>query len=233
MRGRRRKITEDDAKTLGSQIPGLSLFVIMLAFFIVLNSVSIIKAERAKPMMEGVEQAFASRISDREDWLPSSSPDEGKSIGEGRTIDKIERIFSSHISGMKTQKDENSGTLLMRMKYDDFAAAVSSAGAGADANAEFMRTLTSMLKASNAGQSYRMDVFLQTGENPAEIQNDQPQKMAVVMRDLGAMAQSLEKAGLPQRLLTIGMEQGQEGTVELLFRPHVTYDPSRAAQEAE
>lgn len=233
MRGRRRKITEDNAKTLGSQIPALSLFVIMLAFFIVLNSVSIIKAERAKPMMEGVEKAFASKISEREDLLPSSSPDEGKNIGEGRTIDKIERIFSAHIAGVKTQKDDSSGTLLMRMKYDAFAAAVSGVGTGADTNAEFMLTLTSMMKSSSAGQPYRMDVFLQIGENPAVMQNDQPQKMAVLMRDLGAMAQTLEKAGLPQRLLTVGMEQGSEGIVELLFRPHVAYDPSGTTKEAE
>jgi hypothetical protein len=233
MRNRRRKIVEEDSKTLGSQIPGLSMFVIMLAFFIVLNSVSVIKPERAKPMMEGIEQAFASKIMEREDWLPSSSPDDEKSVGGGRTIDRVERMFSAHIAGIKTQKDEGSGTLLMRIKYADFAAAVSSVGAGADANADFMRTLTSMMKSSAAGQPYRMDVFLLTGENPPALQNDQPQKMAVLMRDLGALAQTLEQAGLPQKLLTIGMEQGQEGMVELLFRPHVPYNPLGKTGEAE
>ncbi len=233
MRNRRRKIVEEDSKTLGSQIPGLSMFVILLAFFIVLNSVSIIKEERAKPMMEGIEQAFASKISEREDWLPSSAPDDKNGLGEGRTIDRVERMFSAHIAGIQTQKDEGSGTLLMKIKYADFAAAVSSVGAGADANANFMRTLTSMMKASAAGQPYRMDVFLQTGENPPALQNDQPQKMAVLMRDLGALAQALEQAGLPQKLLTIGMEQGQDGMVELLFRPHVAYNPLGETGEAE
>lgn len=233
MRNRRRKIIEEDSKTLGSQIPGLSLFVIMLAFFIVLNSVSIIKEERAKPMMEGIEQAFASKITEREDWLPSSSPDDQKGLGEGRTIDRVERMFSAHIAGIQTQKDEGSGTLLMKVKYADFAAAISNVGAGADANADFMRTLTSMMKSSAAGQPYRMDVFMQTGENPPALQNDQPQKMAVLMRDLGALAQALEQAGLPQKLLTIGMEQGQEGMVELLFRPHAPYNPLGKTGEPE
>ena len=225
MRGRRRRITEEDSKTLGSQIPSLSLFVIMLAFFIVLNAISTVKDEKVKPMLQAVEEAFASKINQVEDWESSSAPDEEKSINEGRVIDRMETMFTAHIAGIETQKDEGSGTLLMRMKYSDFTAAVTSVGANAPANTDFMRTLTSMLRSDAAHQPYRMDAFLQVGENPSTLQSEQPQKMAVLMRDLGVLAQHLEEAGLPQKLMTIGIEQGPEGMIELLFRPHVPYNP--------
>lgn len=225
MRGRRRKITDDDSKTLGSQIPSLSLFVIMLAFFIVLNAISTFNAERARPLMESVEQAFATRIMPTDSWQTSLSEDEEKAAGEGRVIDRVNAMFTAHIVGVQTQKDEDSGSLLMRMKYSDFAAAITDVGSDASANSDFMRTLVSMMRSDNAGQPYRMDAFLQVGEDPSELQNEQPQKMSVLMRDLGTLAQQLENAGLPQKLLSIGMEQGQEGMIELLFRPHVPYNP--------
>ena len=176
-------------------------------------------------MMQAVEEAFASKINQVEDWESSTAPDEEHSINEGRVIDRMDAMFTAHIAGVKTQKDEGSGTLLMRMKYSDFTAAVTSVGANAPANNDFMRTLTSMLRSDQARQPYRMDAFLQVGENPSELQNEQPQKMAVLMRDLGVLADHLEGAGLPQKLMTIGIEQGSEGMIELLFRPHVPYNP--------
>ena len=225
MRGRRRTIREDNSKSLGSQIPGLSMFVILLAFFIVLNSISTIKEDKVKPLMESIDQAFASKVNQSEDWQPSTAPDEQKGAGEGRLIDRMEAMFSARIAGIETQKDESTGTLLMRMKYNDFSAAVTGESADPAEQAAFMRTLVSMMRSEAAGQPYRMDIFLQVGENPAELQSEQPQKMAVLMRDMGTLAQQLEKSGLPQKLMTIGMEQGQENMIELLFRPHVPYNP--------
>ncbi len=219
MKGRRRKIVVDDTKSLASQIPALSLFVIMLAFFIMLNSVSVFKEEKAKPLMDSIEEAFALKI---------NAPESGKfpaqeQTDEGRVIDRMEGLFQGHIAGVQTQKDDGRGVLLMRMPYADLSAAVSHIGDKAAENKKFMETLTTMLRASAAGQPYRMDIFLQVDENPARMQDDQPQKMKVLMRDLGVLAQQLENAGLSQRLLSVGLEKGQSGTVELLFRPHEAY----------
>lgn len=223
MKGRRRKIAADDTKSLGSQIPPLSLFIVMLAFFIMLNSISVIKEDKAKPLMDSLEEAFASRMSADENWQPATTASEAASADEGRVIDHAERLFQAHIAGVQTQKDDGRGVLLMRMSYADLSAAVSGIGDKAAENKKFMETLASMLRSSAAGQPYRMDVFLQVDDNPAMMQNDQPQKMSVLMRDLGVLAQQLEKAGLPQRLLSVGLEKGQNGTVELLFRPHQAY----------
>lgn len=229
MKSSRRRFIADDSKTLGSQIPGLSLFIILLAFFIMLNSISIIKHEKAKPLMDSVEEAFAAKIIDNENWQPSTAQSDDLGTEEGRTPVRIEALFQAHIAGIQTQQDDMTGTLLMRMSYTDFAAAVTSLGDAGAKNTAFLKTLVSMMRSSAAGQPYRMDIFLQVDDNPAAMARKQPQKMAVLMRDLGALAQALEKAGLPQRLMSVGMEKGQNGYVELLFRPHHTYDPS--AQE--
>lgn len=231
MKSSRRRFINDDSKSLGSQMPGLSLFIILLAFFIMLNSISVIKEEKVKPLMDSVEEAFAARIVNNENWLPATSPSEEKGSEEGRTLQRIEALFQSHIAGIETQKDEMTGALLMRMPYDDFAKAVSSVGDKATQNEAFMKTLTSMMRSSHAGQPYRMDIFLQVDDNPATMHRKQPQKMTVLMRDLSTLAQSLEKAGLSQRLMSIGMEKGQSGHVELLFRPHIPHNRISQAED--
>ena len=223
MKGRRRKIVADESPSLGSQMPRLALFVIMLAFFIMLNSVSLIKEEKAKPLMDSIEEAFASKITANENWQPSTAPAPDMGVYEGRVLDRMEGLFQGHIAGIQTQKDDNRGVLLMRMSYADLSAAVTNIGDKAAQNKKFMETLSSMLRASASGQLYRMDILLQVDDNPAILQDDQPQKMKVLMHDLGALAQQLEKAGLPQRLLSVGLEKGQSGSVELLFRPHEAY----------
>lgn len=232
MSGRRRKIEQDSGRSLGSQIPGLSMFVILLAFFIVLNSISVIKEERARPLMKSIESAFATRIDQDVVWQPSSNPSDDLQVREGRTIDKLEAMFSSRISGLEVKKDDNTGTLLLRMKYSEFSDAVSHLDGESSTAQEFLRTLVSLLRADMSGYTYRMDAFVQMGSNPASLQNQQPQKMAATMKQMGSVAQTLEQAGLPQKLMSMGMEKGDEGMVELLFRPHVPYNPLGEAREA-
>lgn len=233
MKGRRRKIVDSDAKTLGSQIPGLSLFIILLAFFIVLNSISVYKEEKATTLMESVEKAFSTKIAERENWQPASNPSDDENIREGRTTDRIEAVFSSRISGLEAKTDDASGTLLLRMPYDDFKKEVMGAASAENSDSGFIRTLVSILRADMSGYPYRMDVFVQIDENPASMQNKQPKKMSDLIKDLGQMGQALESAGLPQKLLTAGIEQGAAGQVEILFRPHVAYNPLHESRVEE
>jgi hypothetical protein len=182
--------------------------------------------------MDSVEEAFAARMVATDNWQPATAPSDDMGTEEGRTPQRIEALFQSQVAGIQTQKDDLTGTLLIRMSYDDFAAAVTSLGAQGQKNEAFLKTLASLLRTAQAGQPYRMDIFLQVDDNPASITRKQPQKMAVIMRDLGVLAQALEKAGLPQRLISVGMEKGQSGYVELLFRPHMSYQlDSKAAEE--
>jgi hypothetical protein len=52
MRSRRRKITQDESRSLGSQILGLTMFIMLLAFFIILNSISTFNQEKVMPCVK-------------------------------------------------------------------------------------------------------------------------------------------------------------------------------------
>lgn len=169
--------------------------------------------------------AFSTQVSEDVVWQPSSNPSDDLQVHEGRTIDKLEAMFSSRIAGLDVKKDDNSGTLLLRMKYGDFSSAVHNLGGDDRRSQEFLRTLVSLLRAEMSGHTYRMDAFVQVAQNPPSMQNQQPQKMAEAIKQLGEVAQALEAAGLPQKLMTIGLEKGDDGMIELLFRPHVPYNP--------
>ncbi|MFN3827071.1 MAG: flagellar motor protein MotB [Micavibrio sp.] len=233
MKGRRRKITDGDAKTLGSQIPGLSLFIILLAFFIVLNSISVYQEDKATSLMESVERAFSTKITERENWQPSSIPSDDEQVREGRTTDRIEAVFSSRISGLETQMDDTTGTLLLRMPYDDFKKSVNNAVEGGGTVDPLVRTLVSILRADMSGYPYRMDVYVQVDKNPASMQNREPQKISTLLTELGEIGAVLGRAGLPEKLMTVGIEEGEEGMVELLFKPHVPYNPLHESRTSE
>jgi hypothetical protein len=62
-------------------------------------------------------------------------------------------------------------------------------------------------------------------ENPARIQNQEPQRMAETIRNVAAIARDIEKAGLQARLMTIGLQKGDPEMVDLIFQKHVPFQP--------
>lgn len=225
MRSRRRKITQDESRSLGSQILGLTMFIMLLAFFIILNSISTFNKEKIQPLRESLQMAFTSTLTTSVDLDPSIVSTTDKENSEGKVTARLERLFSANIAGVEAKTDDGTGTILLRMKYDDFKKAVSAAEAGVSSKSDFMRTLVSLVRTDMSGFTYRMDAFVQVKGNPAHMQNREPQKISAIMSDLSGIAMRLGKTGLPDRLMSFGIEEGDEGMVEILFRPHIPYNP--------
>jgi hypothetical protein len=70
-----------------------------------------------------------------------------------------------------------------------------------------------------------VDIFLDISNNPAEMKVHEPQKLASEMKRMTRIASKIEEAGLPVKLMTVGLTKGDPGTVELFFRPHFQYNP--------
>lgn len=225
MRSRRRKIIQDESKTLGSQILGLTMFIMLLAFFIILNSISTFNQEKVQPLRESLQMAFTSTLTTSIDLDPSIVSTTDKETSEGKVTARLERLFSANVAGVEAQTDNGSGTILLRMKFDDFKKAVDAAVTGTSPKSDFMRTLVSLVRTDMSGFTYRMDVFVQVNGNPAHMQNREPQKIDAIMDDLAGIAMRLGRTGLPDKLMSFGIEDGDDGMVEILFRPHVPYNP--------
>ena len=237
VRGRRRRVSTGTARSMGSQLLGLSLFIMLLAFFIVLNAISAYEETKVRPIIESLGFTFASRILEPQvDERPSVTKDAQPSIHEGDTLDRIQALFNSQLPGHETVKSERKGTMYVKLPFDEFEQAVMAAGqqnalddqvgAGKFLKGFFLPTLVALVETENTRRPYRMDILLNMDDNPAHVQNTQPQQLASKVRRLNDIAAKLESAGLPTNLVSIGLQKGETDMVELLFRIHIPFNPA-------
>ncbi|MCB9996497.1 MAG: flagellar motor protein MotB [Rhodospirillales bacterium] len=229
---------------MSGQLLGLSLFIMLLAFFIVLNAISSYEETKIKPVMESLGYTFSSRMeaANIEDH-PSMREDDDTSINEGDTVDRIKALFTAQIPSHEAVVSHTKGVMYMRLPFEDFEAAVMAVGQrnALDQKQEsakflsgfFLPTLVALMKTDTVSAPYRMDILLNIEENPAQLQNQQPKKLSAVMKQMSRLAAKIEDAGLSTKLISTGLQKGRPGMVELLFRPHVPFNPLEGTLEDE
>lgn len=235
MRRRRRKIDTDSAAASGGQLLALSLFIMMLAFFIILNAISNYEQAKVKPVLKSLETALSSKVTERDDEVPPVTPDAARFSGEGDALEHLQSLFASEIPSNTAKIDRSEGTMHVTLSLDDFEAAVMAMGAPEEKGKEtgagkilkgfFLPALIALVKNDAVGKPYRMDIMANIGGNPAAQENRDPQRLRQMETRLSAIARKMGDSGLPERLMSVGLKKGSPGTVELLFRPHIPYSP--------
>ncbi len=223
---RRRRFIRLEEKTLGSQLMTLSLFVMLLAFFIVINAISTFETNRVKPIMKSLGQTFATRLDVTVDDRPSPTESEDMSMGSGDVLERIEAMFNTHIPGPDTKVERNpiSGIMTVTVPFDRFAEAMALVASG-KTDAVFTPMIVGLMRSNQAGLSYRMDMTLAVPMEPPAYLRTQPEAMWAALRSLNTLALDLEEAGLAQKYFTIGMQKGAPGRLEIVFSRHRPYDP--------
>ncbi len=211
----------------------LSLFIMLLAFFIVLNSLSSYEEAKTALVQRSVELAFSSSAQ-REDYSPSVTPDPVKSVKEGDAFERLEVLFQSEIVSFELTKSKSQGIMMIEVPYDKFSEAMLAVNqqdltktpSRLEARGNFfLPTLVSLLKTEIEGAATRMEIYLHTAENPAKVQNQAPRELKEVINDLGVFSARLNKQGIPQKLLNIGIAKGDPEFVNLVFRRYVPFSP--------
>lgn len=233
---RRRNIAQGQASGIGSQILGLSLFIMLLAFFMVLNSISQYEQKKSENIFKNLEDTFSARISQAGNDKPSIIRAEEKQLGEGDVLEQVEAYFTAHIPGFKAVKDKQRGIMVVQVPRTDFEDAVKTLGAEkTEGNAfadGFLPVLAALMRSEQRGLPYRMDITYQMDGNPARLQNSAPQRMADAIRTVAGMAAAIEKAGLKPQLMTAGLQEGNPEVVELVFQPHAAFRDDTGQKKA-
>lgn len=230
---RRRKINTDTGGGMGQHLLGLSLFIMLLAFFIVLNAISSFEQTKVRPVIDSLGQTFASRIDAAGNEQPSPTAESTQSDGEGDTLDRLEALFRAQLPSADLTVSKNRGIMFARVSYSDFEAAIMAIGQQTAMDSApmsfskgfFLPTLVSLLHTDRAGMTLRMDALVNMADNPAQVQTREPQRMAQEIAQLGRLSDKLERSGIPAKQQSIGLQQGPEGTVDLMFRPYVPFNP--------
>lgn len=232
-RKRRRRNEAISSGTDTGQMMNLALFIMLLAFFIVLNSLSSYEEIKTEKVKRSVELAFSKDKKIKED-MPSTTPDPAQSLKEGHTFDRLDALFKSQIASFETTKSKSRGVMMVRVPYADFEKSMNALGqknllnypSRRDVRGNFfLPTLTSLLRADIDGAPTRMEIMLHTNSNPAELQNQKPRNLNKVILVAGQFSQKLEKQGMPQKLVNIGVSKGNPEFIDLVFRKYIPFSP--------
>lgn len=230
---RRRNETVSASSANAGQMMSLALFIMLLAFFIVLNAISSYEDLKTEKVRRSVEMAFSNDPQMKEE-LPSTRDDPAKSMKEGHTFDRLDALFESEIASFEATSSKSSGVMMVRVPYEDFSKAIMAIGQkdllqyptrSAVRGNFFLPTLVSLLRADIDGAPTRMEILVFTNDNPAELQNQVPADLAEVMNRVGTFSRRLEEQGMPQKLVNIGVAKGNPDFVDLVFRKYIPFSP--------
>jgi hypothetical protein len=217
---KRRKIKSDDGGgALATQFLALSLFIMLLAFFIVLTASSDTTPVKSAPLIESLEKTFASKIEGM-DKKPAKVEDKEQSTGQGQSLESIKGLLKSQGLPFTVEKMEGNSLMYLRMRREDF---INSFGIKEKKltreQSVFLSKLLILLRPSDKVLTYSVDVFVGLGENPAQMALEYPDKTksSVVLAD--KLASLLIAQKFPKKLITIGLHQGAAGYIDMYFKP--------------
>ncbi len=215
---------------------GLSLFIMLLSFFLILNSMSSFEIDKAASVISSVNNAFAFGAQ-RDRIVPAIQTPVETSHRKGDALDDVEALFNAQIKPFRLVRNRLGTEMHVRMSLSDFKALMDGIGKTEITESNmldgqggaFLPTLVSVLQTAETVQPYHMDLTINTGGNPALMQNENPETLKAYAETATYFGQNLESAGLSRKFLSVGLGGGAENTVELLFR---RYQPFRVVDQA-
>jgi hypothetical protein len=213
---------------MASQFLGLSLFIMLLSFFIILNALSTFETIKSQEILNSLNTSFS-----LERPVALSAPGKvesfDQSINEGSILDNLQSYFTSQIADVKAKQNRAGTEMHIRMPFDKFQEAIASALTvqknpdrpdGVDRS--FLPTLVSLMDTQNT-TPYRMDIMIASPLSPEKLVSEAPEKYKRMSQDVAAIAKKLEDSGMPVKFLSVGIGTGQEGMVDLYFRRHEAF----------
>lgn len=229
---------------MANQFLSLALFIMLLSFFIVLNTLSNFQEMKSRPVLKSLAIAFSSQEIGEEE-APSIEETVKQSFKKGEALDNINGLFEAQIAGFEAKQNRFGTEMHIRVPLRHLKRGIMSSNGGSSEATKaydgiereddkalqslqsgfFLPTLVSLLKAEDTRVSYRMDMVLNVPYIPSKMQNQSPKRLQEPSLSIGEIARHLEEAGLPKKLYSMGLAQGKEAYVDLFFRRYERFDP--------
>jgi hypothetical protein len=211
----------------GTSVIFVSLYLLLLAFFIFLHSISVPKEERIRSVLGSVNIAFKGLS--KETPADEQKTLSGEEQGTQQFHAKLRNVFETAVPLVESKITEGgtrlqfsiplgqlfkSGSLELRGLKDDFLI---------DVAATLIRR----------NQNVATDVEILIGTGP-RLPSSSDSANDLASRRIDGLAQHLMNQGVPSRNISIGLEQGDSGLVHFSFflRPALTFQfrPDGGAQ---
>ncbi len=213
---------------MANQFLSLALFLMLLSFFIVMNAVSGFEDNKAKPVMNSLALAFSNQITEQEK-APSPETTPLDVIREGDTLESLEGLFNAHIAGFQSTRNRLGTVMHTRASVGQFENAIDMleveyTDTPIGTRGSFVQTMVTLLRSAEKGKPYRVDMILNTPENPADFQKKSPSEFSGSLKRVSGFAETLERAGLPAKMVSAGLAQGESGFIDLYFYPYKPFN---------
>jgi hypothetical protein len=217
---------------MANQFLTLSLFIMLLAFFVVLNAMSTFDETKARPVMDSLFQAFTAREAVRDEQMDVLHPAFLET--EGSTLDQLQGFFRSEVPEAQIRKNRLGTIMQVRvpLSYFEHELASRGDGQGTGFGGDFSQMLVSLM-ASSVKVPYSMAMQINMKDSPSRAQNETPEIVTANLKKVAGFAERIEAAGLPKNLVTAGLGQGPEGTIDFYFRRYEPFHhPDSVAPES-
>ena len=214
---------------MANQFLSLSLFLMLLSFFIVMNAVSQFDDSKSEPVISSVSAAFTNQKDDFERKNPVSQQTPVVARGEGDTLEAVEGLFNAHISGFQATRNRLGTVMHVRTTISQLERVTDMTNVDYNNDelgkvGSFGQTMVTLLRSEKKKQPYRVDILMNVPEGPATLQQTSPEEFKRSLKRVSHFAERLEESGLPKKMVSIGMKKGEEGYVDLFFYRYKAFD---------
>jgi len=214
IRPRHPRLTPGSSHDGNGQLTALSLFLLLLAFFIVMNGVTGFAEHRAEPILQSVRQAFGTSIIPL-NIGPSLTPGPQRRTGSGLSMEDQIGTFRSEFPGLQANYMAGTGTLQIVM-----GASVLNRLLGLTGEKGVNPRLKEMIDAAanpdeTGGSPYEIIILI---NRRPEIYAASGGGDAAFDRLIVTWADALLEMGVPAKSLSIGWNSGPAGRVTLIVR---------------
>ena len=217
---------------MANQFLALSLFLMLLSFFIVMNAVSGYEETKTQPVMRSISLAFSNK-ENVEEFGPSDDPTIIMNVGSGDTLSKVKGLFEGQISNIQVTKNRLGTVMHIRVPVLSFKRAIEMPRLDNSAQAKlsnmdegsFLQTLVTLLRAEENNMPYRSDIILEVAYKPDSVEQGNLGQASKDLKAVAGFASKLEGYGLPKHYLSAGLMKGDSGYVSLYFRSYTPYSP--------
>ncbi len=222
---------------MANQFLSLAMFIMLLSFFIILNALSNFEDIKFRPVLNSLTTTFSNN-SPEDVYSPNVIESTKQSINEGDTLDKLKRLFNAHIVSSETNKNRLGTIMHIRMPLEQFQKSLLAPSRNNAVLAQsfgspgtFTPTLVSLMQTKETEIPYRMDLVLNSAEDPAALIAQSPEKARTEMRKIALLTKRLEDSGLEKKLVSAGVVKGDAEMIDIYFTRYIPINPLGEATE--
>lgn len=212
MSRRRRFISSDTESSNVNQLTTLSLFIMLLAFFIVLTSRSNYELEKTQPVIQSIERTFAAKVVGKDKSQSSSVEDPNQSFNEGNVFEQLNAFFKAEFPKIDTKKASGEDTMSAKIPKADFLRGLQ------ESSPSSLKLRDLLNRYSGTSKSYVMEVTFHFTQDPARSAFNDPQAYRKTLREAEELIEKMETIGFSSDTIALNFIKGDPSDLTLVFR---------------